>query len=85
MSDKKYFSSLYVFVHVLLRIKSEAHHKIIISIHVGLVVHIAVYTETRPGIGSDQYSVSADTLSLGIGIGIGREGKKGIGTSLALS
>ncbi len=52
----RYFSSLYVFVHVLLRNKSEAHDKIIISIHIGLVVHITVYTETRPGIGSDQYS-----------------------------
>ncbi len=83
MSDKKYFSSLYVFVHVLLRNKSEAHHKIIISIHIGLVVHIAVYTETRPGIGS--------VLSIGRypepryrnWYQAGR--KKGIGTSLALS
>ncbi len=28
--NKKYFSSLYVFVHVLLRDKSEARHKKII-------------------------------------------------------
>ncbi len=77
MSDKKKkkISSLYVLVHVLLRDKSHAHHKIIISIHTGLVVH----TDTHPGIGS----------VLGIGPypeprygNSYREGKKGIGASL---
>ncbi len=30
----------------------EAHHKIIVSIHTGLVVHKAVKPDTYPGIGS---------------------------------
>ena len=69
----------HVFVHVLLRDLSEAHHKKILAIYTGLVVYTAVYTDIHPGIGSV--------------LGIGRypepryrnryrEEKKGIGTSL---
>ncbi len=54
-----------VCVCVCVCVYGEAHHNIIVSIHTGQVhkVYNQIHTQV-----SDQYSVSADTLSLSIGI-----------------
>ncbi len=74
------FSKLFFFFYSPDTIYGEAHHKIIVLINTGLVVHKAVYPDICPGIGSvfdiGRYLEPRNWY---------REGKKSIGTSLVMT